>query len=66
MLRPVVQSGVVRGSIAMRVYVVHRGDFEDFEGRHSNETGSERVYVLMDDVPWRLRNTSGAIQEKKL
>jgi len=68
-LRPVGQLEVVRGSIAMCVYVGHKGyseHFEDFEGRRSSEKGSERVYVLMDDVPWRLRNTSGAIQEKKL
>jgi len=67
-LRLVGQLGVVRGSIAMFVYVGHRGcseHFEDFEGRRSNEKGSERVYVLMmDDVPWRLRIRAGRSKRK--
>ena len=67
MLRPSGQLEVVRGSIAMCVYVGHRGDFdfEDFEGRRSNETGSGRVYVLVDDATWRLRNTSGGRSKRK-
>ena len=66
MLRPVGRLAVVRGSIATCVYVDHMGgfDFEDFEGRHSIEKGSERVHVSMTDVPWRLRNMGGQTKRK--
>jgi len=59
-----VQWGVARDSIAKYVCVGHKGDsdFEDSEGRRSNGKGLARVYVLTD-VPWRLRNTSRAIEE---